>query len=296
MKASQAREISLELILQDLGFEPAKKNGNDVFYFVREGDKNTPSFKINTQLNKWYDFGVGTGGNTIDAIMFIKKIDFHEAMKYLEKYENHILSSNEIIINNFKKIKYEEEVSYKILEIKSIFSYSLKDYLDERNISFTIANEFLKEIVYELKDKKYYALGFENDSNGFEIRNPFFKGNFIKKDITTINNNSEQLVIFEGVYDFLSFLSLNKEEINKNDYIILNSTSMVNKLKKVDKKYKMIDTYLDNDETGKKVFLNIKEIFNYAKVSDCSINYADYKDLNEYLIDQKKEIKIKRGI
>ena len=50
METSQAREISLELILKDLGFEPAKKNGNDIFYFVREGDKNTPSFKINTQL------------------------------------------------------------------------------------------------------------------------------------------------------------------------------------------------------------------------------------------------------
>lgn len=296
MKASQAREISLELILKDLGFEPAKKNGNDIFYFVREGDKNTPSFKINTQLNKWYDFGVGTGGNTIDAIMFIKKIDFHEAMKHLEKYENYIFISNKIINNNLKIKKSEEEVSYRILEVKPIFSYSLKDYLEDRNISFTVANEFLKEIVYELKGKKYYALGFENDSNGFEIRNPFFKGNFINKDITTINNNSDQLVIFEGVYDFLSFLSLNKEEENKKDYIILNSTSMVNKLKAIDKKYKIIDAYLDNDETGKKVLLSIKEIFNYTKVSDCSKNYINYKDLNEYLIDQKKETKIKRGI
>ena len=45
-------------------------------------------------------------------------------------------------------------------------------------------------------------------------------------------------------------------------------------------KYDRIDTYFDNDDTGKKVTNYFKEIF--KSTNDFSIIYEDYNDYNEY--------------
>jgi hypothetical protein len=49
-----------------------------------------------------------------------------------------------------------------------------------------IATCYLREIHYKAKGKRYFALCFPNDSGGYEIRNPYFKGSFSPKDITTV--------------------------------------------------------------------------------------------------------------
>ncbi|UTX48916.1 toprim domain-containing protein [Chryseobacterium sp. MA9] len=92
-----------------------------------------------------------------------------------------------------------------------------------------------------IKGKQLYAIGFENQSGGFELRNSFYKGAFLKKDISVIeltaenkllgiksshtnniqtkinttakdkdNGTYRKTVVFEGFMDALSFIELQK--------------------------------------------------------------------------------------
>ncbi len=306
MTIQEAREIPLEIVLEDMGIYPAHKHGNDIFYYAREGDKKTPSFKINTKINKWYDHGVGTGGNTIDAVIFLKGGDFYDALKYLSKFSNNYHSYEHRMSHNFHRKSSDKEIekTYEIIDIKNIYSYNLKNYIEDRKIDRDIADKYLKEIVYKTKnagDKNLYTLGFKNDSGGWETRNENFKLNLGGKNITTFSNDDKniRLKIFEGAWDFLSYLTKCPEESKGNDFIILNSVAMVHKLDDIEKeKYKYIDCYFDNDEAGKRTFKDVKEKFPNSIVNDYSYTYENYKDLNEWLqdniVEEKKENVIKK--
>jgi hypothetical protein len=55
--------------------------------------------------------------------------------------------------------------------------------------------------------------------------------------------------IFESWSDFLSYLTIKKETPNEN-FIILNSTSMIKKVVKNIEKYSVVKAFLDNDNAG----------------------------------------------
>ena len=52
--------------LATLGFKPSKISRNDYWFISPFRDEKTASFKVNRNLNRWYDFGEGKGGNLID--------------------------------------------------------------------------------------------------------------------------------------------------------------------------------------------------------------------------------------
>ena len=52
--------------LSSLGYKPSKVTRNDYWYISPFRDEKTPSFKVNRNMNRWYDFGDGKGGNIID--------------------------------------------------------------------------------------------------------------------------------------------------------------------------------------------------------------------------------------
>ena len=72
------------------------------------------------------------------------------------------------------------------------------------------------------------ALGFKNDSGGYELRNELFKGSNTPKDITTFKNSGKKVAIFEGFFDFNSFTSLlQNKELKAFSFCILNSLSFL---------------------------------------------------------------------
>ncbi len=70
MNSIQAKQIPIENFLGRLNHKPVKTSGADLWYHspLRQEDK-TPSFKVNTILNTWYDFSYGGGGSIIDLLM-----------------------------------------------------------------------------------------------------------------------------------------------------------------------------------------------------------------------------------
>lgn len=79
-----------------------------------------------------------------------------------------------------------------------------------------IAQRHCVQVDYELHGKRYYAVGFPNNANGLELRNPFFKGSYPPKHITLIANGNARCNVFEGFIDFLS-----AERLGLNDGLTL---------------------------------------------------------------------------
>ena len=158
-------------------------------------------------------------------------------------------------------------------------------YLKKRSVFEQ--NHFVKEVHYVIGDKKYFGIGFQNNSGGFEIRNQYSKICLGKKDVTFIGNHlqsKKEILLFEGFFDFLTYKMIMKDELFLNDVIILNSTTMLFKVRNMLSRYEKISLFLDNDISGKSVKNLIST--HYKNVEDCSVIYKDFKDLNEWHCDQ----------
>jgi hypothetical protein len=99
-------------------------------------------------------------------------------------------------------------------------------------------------------------------------------------------NGHSTCLAFEGFWDFLSFLALQKTETTRYDVVILNSVANVQKALLFLKRHKNIYAYLDNDRSGRKAFQKIKS--SCFSVENMSVSYCGHKDLNDYLCGKKQ--------
>ena len=275
MNCNQFNTIPLEEVLLSIGHLPTKQNEKEAWFINPFSKENNASFKINKNLNYWYLFSEGIGGNNID---FMKKYLNASISEVLDWAENQNFSSFHQQTKNQKLFNLPK--TYEILEVKEIQHPALLQYLKSRKVENQ--KHLVSEIHYQMNDKKYFGICFKNDSDGFEIRNAYSKICLGKKDISTIKNNSSSLRIFEGFFDFLSFKNIeNYLEKEQSDYFILNSVSMLNKIKIEIKNYENIELYFDNDGAGNRAVEIIKKEKNEAE--DCRVLYSDFKDLNDWL-------------
>ena len=83
-------------------------------------------------------------------------------------------------------------------------------------IDSDIGRMFCKEVHYELRQRRYFALAFGNISGGYEVRNPYYKGCIKNKDISLIPQSrgeaQSRVCLFEGFMDFLSYLTLKQTD------------------------------------------------------------------------------------
>ena len=276
MNCKQFNSISLEEVLVSLGHLPTKQNEKEAWFLNPFSTENHASFKLDKRNNVWYLHSEGIGGNNVDFMKKYLNASVKEVLEWAEQnfssfqYQNNSNTKQKALANN-----------YTIIEVKDIQHQALLEYLKSRKVENQL--EFLKEIHYRMNDKNYFGIGFKNDSGGYEIRNKYSKICLGKKDVSMIKNGSENLKIFEGFFDFLSFKNIEKSlSDEKSDYIILNSVSMISKIKNLLKNYKKIELYFDNDEAGNRAVETLKKEF--ENVEDDRILYKDFKDLNDWAI------------
>lgn len=157
---------------------------------------------------------------------------------------------------------------------------ALLHYLQERGIPSAVAIANCKEMRYTTHGKRYFAVAFGNESGGYEIRNPFFKGCVPPKDVTLLPVGSATCNVYEGFMDYLSARALGIG--GKEDHLVLNSVSNVARAYRHLDGYGRIKCYLDNDEAGRRT-LGVLLARYGGRVSDCSGIYDGCKDLNEHL-------------
>ena len=287
MNCSEAKNISIRAVLESFSLFPSKENSRTAFYFALDREEKTPSLSVDFIKNTAFDFGTGKSYDIISIVQTMKRCSVSDALKYLEQF-NFSFQKQNLKLKNLPK-------SYEIIDVKEIQHPALLDYLKSRNVEDQ--KKRVEEIHYRMNDKNYFGIGFKNDSGGYEIRNAYSKICLGKKDITSIKNDSKDVRVFEGFFDFLSFKKVeNYLEKEPSDYLILNSVSMTLKIKNSLGNYKNIELYFDNDEAGPRAVEMIK--IEMDNVEDCRVLYSGFKDLNDWLIQnnptEERQVKYRR--
>lgn len=279
MNIEKSKTIAIQDILAKMNFSPSHTKGNDLWYkspFSK--NERTPSFKVNN--NRWYCHSSGFGGYALDLILKLNNCTVSEALNYLE--------SNSF---SFQKQIFEppteQEKSYRIEKIIPIQHLALIQYLKSRGITKYQNEDNLKEIRYSMNNVNYFALGFRNNSQGYEIRSKYTKICLGNKDVTLIINNCETLKVYEGFIDYLSNRQ-NDDSKKMSDYLILNSVALLNKNISILKNYKTIFLYLDNDIAGETHTNFVLE--NFTNAFDMRSNYKNFKDYNEWFMNFNSQI------
>lgn len=280
MNCKEANEILITDFLYSKGIEPKRIIGNNYWYLSPLREENTPSFKVDASINRWYDHGMAIGGKLVDLGIRLYEISVAE---FLDKI------SGEDLPNSFSFHKPQHEVIKPIIKkVKNLENKALLSYLTDRCIApIFIAELFCHEVYYSIGNRNYFGIGIQNDLGGYEIRNKYFKGCVGPKGITTIKKEqSNSFALFEGFFDFLSVFQ-EGGILTDFSFIILHSVNQVDNAIEELLKYNSdsILCYFDNDDPGKKCFQNLQAAFPMA--IDRSHYYEEYKDFNEMIVQTK---------
>ena len=287
MNIDEIRKISLVEFLNQLGYQPTGRDSKGLWFYAPYRSERKPSLHVNPRRNLWFDFGTGAGGDIFSlAGEMSGETDFLRQADYIAE------KMRLPVAKPYKPTPFVEEPTFENVEVSRLESPVLLRYLADRGIPKEIAQRYCVQVDYELHGKRYYAVGFPNNANGLELRNPFFKGSYPPKHITLIANGNARCNVFEGFIDFLS-----AERLGYNDgldTIVLNSVSNLQKAILTLGDYTVIQCYLDNDTAGRAALARLQREFG-DKVMDKSALYTNHKDLNDYLMSlyPKKSTKLK---
>ncbi|GHA43215.1 transposase [Salinimicrobium marinum] len=282
LSCERARSICIVKTLEKLGHFPSHKSEKEAWFLSPLRSEIQASFKVSCALNRWYDFGMGKGGNGIDLVCLILNCSVKEALAYLS---DEIPISSSYQNNQFERRKRKRISKNKVLKVNPVDQPALKAYLLSRNIPLEVAEIYCKEIWYECNGKKYYALGLQNHFGGWELRNSYIKSSTTPKGYSLVNNGNRNLIVLEGMFDLLSFTVISSEEIKASDLVILNSLSFIPKVLPLLETYDTVNLYLDRDTSGRQATAEILSRFSNCK--DKSMLYEEFKDLNEMLVSRK---------
>ena len=293
MTIQEAKQIRIADYLQSLGYTPVKQQGNSLWYNSPFRQETEASFKVNTDRNLWYDYGLGRGGNILALAQELYRSDnVPYLLDRIAEQAPHIRPVS------FYFRQQPSKPSFQQLEVRELSHPALLRYLQERGINTALAKPECKELHFTHNGKPYFAIGFPNVAGGYEVRNPFFKGCIAPKDISHIRQQEEpreKCLVFEGLMDYLSFLTLrmkncpNMPNLDGQDYVILNSVANVSKAADALHGYGRIHCLLDNDEAGRKAYRELERELG-GRIRDFSENYHGYKDLNDYLCGKRQNL------
>lgn len=286
----KANQIPIKELILKLNIKIAKQKKENLWCYSPFREEKTPSFKANMEKNTFYDFGNGYGGNNIDLIIKLKNCTVAESLAY---FNNNFESFSFAQLTPFEKSNNDFDNKIEIQNIKPLTNLSLINYVKERGISLKNAKQYLLEIHYKVNDKNYFSLAMKNDKGGYELKNKYIGNSNSPKFLTSINNNCNSVIVTESTFDFLSIIELYPGKELQNDFIILHSLSFEKEAIKLAEKYTKIELYLDNDVAGKETALTF--VCSLKNVNSKSNIYKNFKDINEYLIDFKKNQKLKKG-
>lgn len=284
MDCAKARELDMVAYLSTLGIEPIKSKGNNYWYLSPLRNEKTASFKINRKLNRWYDFGMGSGGNLIDFAILFHGCTVGEFIKSLQ---GNLLLKGHTPLNS--PVATQSDAIH-IRQIKPLVHPALLHYLFSRCIPVPIAKKHCREIHFEMNGKNCFAIGFLNDAGGYELRNVFFKGSSSPKAITHLKNGAETLAVFEGFMDYLSYLTMPEFKSSQAmDFLILNGVAFFKKSLPLMNSYNRVMLYLDNDTAGQNCSRMAR--LQRERFTDESSLYKNENDLNDFLVNRSAKYK-----
>lgn len=297
-----AKSVDLCAVAENLGYR-VRRVGK--YYTIKEMD----SIRIYSRSHwfRWsrqYEKGEN-GGSQIDFLRVFAGMEIKEAVFWLldfAGYRRFEESENRIVLKNQVVEKREDKKEF-ILPVATGSNAYLISYLNqERAISKIIIDYFIKkDLIYEARS--YHNIVFKgNDEAGVtrfaSMRGVFDKdgrtfkcdveGNDKRYGFNDINENSDELVVFESAIDLMSYMDIYCDyDSNKLALGMLSDAPLETFLAK----HPHIATLrfcLDNDKPGRKAAVELMEKYyqNGYEVEDCPPPVG-YKDYNEWLKSTK---------
>ena len=302
MTCTELKRIPLISILDHLQIPCTRMNSREAWFRnpFNGGNEKTASTKVDIHRNIWYTHSEGFGGNNIDFLLkFLETDNLSIVLDWSDERKN-ILSFHQLtVLDKAPAMQNENERGYTILSVKPLENKALTDYLtNERKIDCEIAKAYCQEIYYRTgKGQTFFAVCFKNDAGGFELRNSYDKRSLLTKDITTIDNGNNDVVLVEGFTDWLSYMTLKKNAgkpyLDAN-YCILNTTANLEKSFPFLHKHYRITSYMDADMSGVNAYNFLRSHFEKTHIlkngmEELRKKNCDIKDVNDYLIFTSSE-------
>jgi hypothetical protein len=283
-----AKHIDIVEFLRKYGIVPTRETCRFALFHAPYRIDRHPSMVVNKEKNRWSDLAQNIGGDIIDLVKLVCKVDFSSALNILlGDVSPHIIP---------KFVKSQAACISNDIQVNRLSNRKLISYLSSRMIDLDVARKYCVEVYYMHNGRKYFAVGFRNIIGGYETRNEYFKRCIGAKAISLIRQDytNNICLIFEGFIDFLSYVTMTKAIVGDMlltadmDVIVLNTVAMVRQAIPYLKQYTTVKCYLDNDDAGRTAYAEIASQIGNA--IDCSTEYADYKDVNEWLCGRQNKI------
>jgi len=289
--------LSITDYLASQGIQPVRRKGGDWWYVspLRAAER-SPSFKVSTKLNRWYDHGTGEGGKVFDLALRLHPTG--TIRETIESLSGQFFLSQANDVPGLKQGEHKlatasqnrtlnSAPSITVLNVQELDRSShLTAYLRKRDIRLSIAKPYCKEVKFAIEGREYQAIGFGNRSGGYELRSAWFKGSSSPKDITFVDNGSGTVCLLEGFMDFLSLLELKMRLPIKSNFLVLNSASLTGRSLGLLRQHREVHLFLDRDKAGRRTAESLQR--SGVEGIDCSAFYNGHKDVNEYLVARKQ--------
>lgn len=265
----------LDYVRSLIGEYGIEKNGSWWFHSPWRSDT-TPSFSV--KGDRWRDFGDTSMSKSEDLIALVMKVENCS-------YRNAVNRIGNAPIRVEKKIdKSETRVADWL--IYPITHSKLIDYARQRGVSQDVLVRYCVEL-HEYKTiggqkKHYFYLAFKNSKGGYAIRSVIsaIKGNRGQTSYSFLEGENKACVlVFEGMFDFLSYYS---QKCLKTSVIVLNSVTNTSEAIPILKKFFDVHLFLDNDKAGddatRLIISQIPTAIDHRNV------YSEYNDVNDYIV------------
>ena len=295
-----AKSVDLCSVASFLGYT-VKKIGK--YYTLKEMD----SIRVYNRTN-WYRWSRqsekgSNGGSQIDFLRVFAGMDVKEAVFWLLDFAGYKKADDSERNNSLKHCVDKssiatEEKEFVLPKESDSFNYLYSYLQNERMISRKCIDYFVShKLIYESRD--YHNIVFKgNDKNGAtrfaSMRGVFDKnGHAFKCDVkgndktygfNVANDNSDELEVFEGAIDLLSYCDIYDDyETNKIALGMVADAPLETFLKE-HPGIKFIRLCIDNDEPGRKASKALKDKYEKQgyEVSELPPP-KDFKDYNDWI-------------
>lgn len=254
-------------------------------------DERTPSFHILSNGYAWKDFGDGSGGGVIDLVMRLENCGRETAIGRLRQIREQGTVFTAIPPRR-ERLPLERRPALSVYSSGPVRSGELIEYAASRGISREIFSAYCCEVIMRSGRRFYPYIGFPNSDGGYVLRSHQGKRctsafpTFISMEgVLCSSPSSGRVAVFEGFFDFLSLLQLCGRTVPDCDVCVLNSVTNLDKALPFILSHGYVETYLDNDEAGRKATERIRAgvLARTGRMDDMACHYSGFNDVNDYL-------------
>ncbi len=261
----------------------------------------TASFHILPHGYAWTDFGDGSRGGVVELVMRLESCEREAAIEKLREIRASEAVSQHIQ-RPYGQSKPSRQSSFKVISVCQLQDETLLAYASSRGISNETIQQFCVEVAVRTGGKVKTYIGFPNNAEGFVLRS-LEKGKsgkrctssaptYLNKDgFNCADPSSDTVAVFEGFFDFLSYIELISGKLphSNQDICVLNSVVNARTAADFIRSHQTVHLYLDNDEAGRRTSQEIADYVLAANIeaiiTDHSEEYRGFNDLNEWLQD-----------